>query len=148
MTRMFIPLLALGMLLIGCSSEPAKDTATTTPAATTAPEPAPVPAVPTAPTANPSTPAPATTAPTSPAPSTEKATITKSEFDQIENGMTLEEVEKIIGGKGELLAEVGKKGEQTYSVVYMFEGEAGIGANANFTFMAGILQGKAQFGLQ
>jgi len=73
--------------------------------------------------------------------------ISKEEFEAIENGMTYEEVVKIIGGEGEVLSEVGTKGEQFYTIMYMYNGEKGLGSNANFTFQDGELQAKAQFGL-
>ncbi|WP_238322927.1 DUF3862 domain-containing protein [Gorillibacterium massiliense] len=74
--------------------------------------------------------------------------ITKAEFDKIENGMSYEEVSKIIGGPGEILSEVGQKGDDLYTVMYMYEGKGSIGANANFMFQSGKLQMKAQFGLE
>ncbi|ELK39938.1 lipoprotein [Brevibacillus agri] len=77
----------------------------------------------------------------------DKAKITKAAFDQIENGMTYDEVKNIIGGEGELLSEAGNKGEQFHAVVYMYEGEAA-GSNASFTFLDGKLQVKGQYGLK
>lgn len=77
-----------------------------------------------------------------------KPTITKAEFDKIENGMTYEEVSKIIGGPGEVLSETGQKGDSLYTVMYMWEGEGSTGANANFMFQGGKLQSKAQMGLK
>ena len=74
--------------------------------------------------------------------------ISKAEFDQIENGMTYEEVVQIIGGEGEVLSEVGEKGTDLYTVMYKYDGESGLGANANFTFQNNKLQAKAQFGLE
>nr|WP_236870898.1 hypothetical protein [Brevibacillus laterosporus] len=62
-----------------------------------------------------------------------KSTISKAEFDEIKNGMSYEEVAKIIGSEGELLSEVGSKGEQFHTVMYMYTGEGDLGANANFT---------------
>ncbi|GEC90180.1 hypothetical protein C7J99_22435 [Brevibacillus brevis] len=41
---------------------------------------------------------------------------------------------KIVGGEGEMLAEVGKEGEEGYTIVYMYEGEGTIGANACVLF--------------
>lgn len=73
--------------------------------------------------------------------------ISKEEFNAIENGMTYEEVVKIIGGEGEVLSEVGEKGDQFYTIMYMYNGEEGFGSNANFTFQGGKLSAKAQFGL-
>jgi len=74
--------------------------------------------------------------------------ITKAKFEKIENGMSYEEVTKIIGSPGELLSEIGKKGEKTHTLVYMYKGEGTVGANANFTFQGGKLVAKAQAGLQ
>jgi hypothetical protein len=77
-----------------------------------------------------------------------KPTITKAEFDAIENGMTYEKVTEIIGGTGEVMSEAGEKGTQFYTILYTFKGEGSLGANANFTFQGGKLQAKAQFGLK
>lgn len=74
--------------------------------------------------------------------------ISKDEFDQIQNGMTYEEVVAIIGGEGEVMSEVGEKGTPYYSIMYKYDGEKGFGSNANFTFQANKLQAKAQFGLK
>lgn len=76
-----------------------------------------------------------------------KPTITKEEFEQVQNGMTYDEVTKIIGGPGEIMSEVGTKGDQFYTVIYMYKGES-LGANANLTFQGGKLNAKAQFGLK
>ncbi|MDH2334307.1 DUF3862 domain-containing protein [Paenibacillus polymyxa] len=75
-------------------------------------------------------------------------TITKAKYNKIKNGMTYEEVAKIIGGPGEALSEVGEKGDKYYTVMYSYKGEGGLGANANFTFQGNKLQAKAQFGLE
>lgn len=77
-----------------------------------------------------------------------KSTISKAEFDEIKNGMSYEEVAKIIGSEGELLSEVGSKGEQFHTVMYMYTGEGDLGANANFTFQNNKLEMKAQMGLR
>lgn len=156
--------LALGLLLTGCgapqnsATEPATKTSESTtpetkpadgPESTTSTSPASVP------TSQPSTapesaPAPAaqTGSTESARTATEYATITKAEFDQIKNGMTYDEVKKIIGGEGELLAEVGTPGDSLHNVTYMYKGEGEIGANANFAFQGGKLQGKGQMGLK
>lgn len=77
--------------------------------------------------------------------------ITKAEFEKVQNGMTTKEVFGIIGGKGEVMSEVGEKGSETYTVIYMYKGKgaAGVaGANANFTFQDDKLMAKAQVGLK
>ncbi|MGM7634213.1 DUF3862 domain-containing protein [Bacillus sp. Hm123] len=76
------------------------------------------------------------------------ATISLKEFEQIQNGMTYEEIAKIIGGEGEKQSETGEAGTDLHTVIYSYSGEGGIGANANFTFQGGKLMNKAQFGLE
>lgn len=82
------------------------------------------------------------------APPANTPTISKAEFDQIKNGMTYEQVVAIIGGPGELMSEVGSSGSEYYTVMYMWDGDGGWGANANAMFQGGKLQSKAQFGLK
>lgn len=77
-----------------------------------------------------------------------KGVVTKEKFEQIKDGMTYEEVVKIIGAEGELLSETGEKGTQFHTVIYQFEGDGTFGANANFTFQGGKLVNKAQFGIE
>lgn len=107
--------------------------ATPEPAATT-PQPAP-------------TPAPAATPAPAPKPENEP-TMSKAEFDKIQNGMTYEEVVEIVGGPGEMLSESGTKGDQFHTVMYMWEGEGGLGANANAMFQGGKMMNKTQLGLK
>jgi hypothetical protein len=78
----------------------------------------------------------------------EKKGINKGEFDSIENGMTYEEVVKIIGVEGEVMSESGSAGEEFHTVMYTWDGEEGLGANANAMFQGGVMINKAQFGLQ
>jgi hypothetical protein len=128
----------------GSTSDP-KTTSTSTPAATVAVSEKPTAAATSTPSATPKpTPAPAT--PT-PAPKN-KETISKAEFDTIKNGMSYEEVTQIIGGPGELLSESGNKGEALHTVMYMYTGEGGLGANANMMFQGNKLMNKAQLGLK
>lgn len=75
-----------------------------------------------------------------------KPTITLAEFQQVKNGMTYEEVVKIIGGQGTLQSEAG---DGKYKIeMYSWDGEGGFGANANVTFQGGKVTAKAQIGLQ
>ncbi len=76
------------------------------------------------------------------------ATVTKEEFDKISNGMTYEQIVEIIGGEGDILSESGNEGDQFHTVIYMYNGEGDLGANANFTFQGGKLQNKTQMGLK
>ncbi|WP_324658948.1 DUF3862 domain-containing protein [Bacillus cereus] len=78
--------------------------------------------------------------------SSNEKTMTKAEFEQIQNDMSYEEVVKIIGSEGELQSE-STVGDYT-SKLYMWEGEGGLGANANITFSNNKLQAKSQFGLK
>lgn len=75
--------------------------------------------------------------------------MTKDEFSQIKNGMTIEEVTNIVGGEGDLMSETGAEGDQFYTALYTWEGEGGFGANANITFQGdpAVVQSKAQLGL-
>ena len=116
------------------TSEPAK-TEQTQPAQSTTPA-----------TTTPKNDTPQQAAPT-PAPEPKKG-ITKAEFDQIQNGMTYEQVVQIIGSEGEVMSESGQKGDQYYTVMYTWEGESGFGANANAMFQGGKMVNKAQFGLK
>lgn len=75
-------------------------------------------------------------------------TVTLSEFAKIENGMTLIEVEKIIGGSCEIMSEVGEKGTQFYTVTYGCNGKGTLGANAIFMYQSGKLMAKSQVGLE
>lgn len=77
-----------------------------------------------------------------------KPTMSKTEFEKIQNGMSYEEVTKIIGGPGELTSEVGSKGDQFYTAAYQYEGEGQLGANAILMFQGGKLASKSQFGLK
>lgn len=76
-------------------------------------------------------------------------TISLDEFNQIATGMTYDEVVKIIGGPGEILSQTDLgMGDEYASVMYMWDGEGSIGANANVMFQGGEVISKAQFGLE
>ena len=74
-------------------------------------------------------------------------TVTLDEFNQIQNGMTYDEVVAIVGGEGNLISESGDKGTDFYTVMYDYTGEGDLGANASFMFQGNKLQNKSQFGL-
>lgn len=75
--------------------------------------------------------------------------ITLSEFNDIQNGMTYEQVCEIIGDSGELLSEVDLGiGSEYATEIYVWEGHGGLGANANVTFQGGVVVSKAQIGLR
>lgn len=74
--------------------------------------------------------------------------VSKEEFLAIKDGMSYEEVVQIIGGEGEVMSESGSPGDQYHTIMYAYEGEGQLGANANFMFQGNKLQNKAQFGLE
>ncbi|WP_243644065.1 hypothetical protein [Paenibacillus pinisoli] len=74
--------------------------------------------------------------------------ITKEQYAKIESGMTYEEIIEIVGSEGEVMAESGKKGDDLYVFVVMYEGSGDLGASASFSFLGDELQSKAQFGLE
>ncbi len=77
-----------------------------------------------------------------------EVTVNKAEFDEIKNGMSYKQIVKIIGGEGEVLSESGSEGEEYHTVMYMYNGDGSIGANANFMFQSGKLLSKSQMGLK
>ncbi|MGI5963646.1 MAG: DUF4236 domain-containing protein [Lawsonibacter sp.] len=77
------------------------------------------------------------------------STISLAEFEAIQTGMEYQEVFDIIGGRGTMLSEVDMGlGDEYYTVIYQWEGEGFVGANANVTFQGGVVISKAQFGLE
>jgi outer membrane protein assembly factor BamE (lipoprotein component of BamABCDE complex) len=74
--------------------------------------------------------------------------IDKAKYDQIQNGMTYEQVQQIAGGEGEILSESGQKGTDLYTIMVQYEGNGDLGANVSLMFQGNKLQTKAQFGLK
>ena len=72
--------------------------------------------------------------------------MTLEEFDQIQNGMTLEQVQVIVGGPGALTSSGGDGEFKTE--LFSWDGTDNFGANANVSFQNGVVIGKAQVGLQ
>ena len=78
---------------------------------------------------------------------------TLAEFNSIQAGMTYEQVTQIIGSRGVVMSSVEMPGvpgvvDAVKTEMYSWEGLGTLGANMNATFHNGVLQGKAQFGLQ
>lgn len=69
-----------------------------------------------------------------------KPGISRDEFDQIQNGMSYEEVKNIIGSDGKVISENGQTGDQFYTIMYSWKSENGLGATARFMFQEGKLQ--------
>lgn len=75
-------------------------------------------------------------------------TISLAEFNAIKTGMEYQEVFDIIGSRGTVLSEVDiGMGDEYYTIVFQWDGEGSLGANANVTFQGGKVTTKAQFGL-
>lgn len=72
--------------------------------------------------------------------------ITKDEYNQIETGMTYEEVKQIIGSEGSLTSTV--TANNTTIEIYTWYGNGTAGSNANVTFTNDSVTGKAQVGLK
>ncbi|MBU8919439.1 DUF3862 domain-containing protein [Bacillus sp. FJAT-29953] len=79
-------------------------------------------------------------------PAAKEGVLTKEKFEQIKDGMTYEEVVKVVGAEGKLLSESGEKGTQFHTVMYEFETD-GFMSSASMMFQGGKLINKAQFGL-
>lgn len=76
------------------------------------------------------------------------SSISQEEYDKIQDGMTYEQAEKIIGGSGRLQSKFGTKGTSFYTVVYRWKGHGSKDAYADLTFQDGKLIMKIQFGLE
>ncbi|MBD2860405.1 DUF3862 domain-containing protein [Paenibacillus oceani] len=79
--------------------------------------------------------------------SSKKSTITKEQYDRINNGMKYKEVVQIVGGEGEIVSESGEKGSKVYAIGVTYEGKGGSGS-ASFVFLGDELKSKSQYGLK
>lgn len=80
-------------------------------------------------------------------PAEEKAGVLTSEkFDQIESGMTYEEVVAIIGSEGQVLSETGDAGTDFHTIMYEWETD-GFMSSANIMFQGNKMANKAQIGV-
>ena len=76
-------------------------------------------------------------------------TISLEEFEQIQTGMSYQEVFDLVGSRGELLSEADLGlGDEYYTAIYSWDGEGALGANASVTFQGGYVTSKAQAGLE
>ncbi|QTB29277.1 DUF3862 domain-containing protein [Lysinibacillus sphaericus] len=73
--------------------------------------------------------------------------LTEEKFKQIKDGMTYEEVVKIIGAEGTIMSETGSAGEPHHTVMYEFETD-GVMSSSTMMFQGGKLINKAQFGVE
>ncbi|ACT00355.1 DUF3862 domain-containing protein [Paenibacillus sp. JDR-2] len=74
--------------------------------------------------------------------------ITKENYDKVKNGMSYEEVVKIIGSEGEIVTETGEKGDDMYGIAVLYENKGSSLSNATFIFLGDKLQSKSQYGLE
>lgn len=72
--------------------------------------------------------------------------ITLDEYNQIQAGMTYEEVREIVGSAGTVSAETSMAGIHTFMVTWY--GNPSTGSNASITFQNDAVISKAQFGLR
>lgn len=78
----------------------------------------------------------------------ETSKITLEKFNQIQTGMTYQEVVGIIGEEGTVLSETDIMNDEQYkTTMYYWYGEDGI-SNANVTIQGGKVISKAQIGLE
>lgn len=78
--------------------------------------------------------------------SNESEYITLDEFNQIQSGMTYEQVVEIVGSEGN--PTVQSDGAGTSYQMYTWYGNGTAGSNANVTFLNGTVTSKAQIGLK
>lgn len=78
---------------------------------------------------------------------TDSPEITLDQFNQLSNGMTLEEVIAIVGGEGEIISESGDAGTDLHTVMYSYPGDA-LASSVSLMFQGNKLQSKSQFGLE
>jgi len=73
-----------------------------------------------------------------------------SEFEQIKDGMTYEQVTAIVGSPGEIVRETGIPANEFYTTTYQFKGEGSMWGNVNaqLMFQSGKLTTKAQTGIK
>lgn len=72
--------------------------------------------------------------------------ITLDEYNQIEAGMTYEQVQEIVGSAGTISADTSVAGIRTFIVTWYANPD--LGTNANVTFQNDAVIGKAQVGLK
>lgn len=72
--------------------------------------------------------------------------VSAAQFAQIQNGMTLQQVEQIMGGPGEVQSDGDTAGIRT--TMYAWPGRGELGANCNVMIQSGKVCMKAQYGLR
>ena len=72
-------------------------------------------------------------------------TMSLAQFNQIQNGMSYEDVQKLVGSAGTVLSESSIGGISIRIVSWL--GNGSLGSNAAITFQNGAVSGKSQAGL-
>lgn len=73
--------------------------------------------------------------------------ITKSKYDQVDFNISYEDVQKIVGGPGQVLSESGQPDAPGYSITYQYKGDKP-NSSAKFTFQSDKLTNKSQSNLE
>jgi len=90
-----------------------------------------------------------TTADTTPSASGVK--VTDDQYNQIQNGMSYQDVVTLLGGEGTLLSQTNNNdsnGNPVELKIYYWEGQGETGANVSVTFSGGVVTSKTSYGLQ
>ena len=87
------------------------------------------------------------------APSATAATVkvSNAQYEQVQNGMTYEQVVGIMGGEGQQLSEStynDSNGNPVTLKIYYWEGQGETGANVSITFQGDVVTTKSSYGLQ
>ena len=87
------------------------------------------------------------------APSASAATVkvSNAQYEQVQNGMTYEQVVGIMGGEGQQLSEStynDSNGNPVTLKIYYWEGQGETGANVSITFQGDVVTTKSSYGLQ
>ncbi|MGN0194165.1 MAG: hypothetical protein ACI39G_03525 [Pseudoramibacter sp.] len=78
-------------------------------------------------------------------------TITQAQYNQINNGMTYDQVKQLIGSDGTKLSESTYKDAQGNTInvqIYYWKGNGSSDSNANITFQGGAVASKSSYGLK
>ena len=74
--------------------------------------------------------------------------MTLDKYNQIEYGMSYQQVKEIVGVDGIILEEIGNRGHEDYTVIYIWKGRNSKDAKAEFTFTDNKMLARTQVGLE
>ena len=87
----------------------------------------------------------------SPSTSATTVKVSNAQYEQVQNGMTYEQVVGIMGGEGQQLSEStynDSNGNPVTLKIYYWEGQGETGANVSITFQGDVVTTKSSYGLQ